>query len=130
MSKSRVADSPAAYADVKHVMDLAVKRPGLRYELKSYGKAIHFRQRCYKYRNLLREMQNDQISLVPGFRAETIYDTIIIRQLNSSGESDRKGHILIFEHNAAEGTLIDPETGESLDPFSDHLTSGGLDGDH
>ena len=107
--------SPAAYADVKQVMDYALKKPGLRYILSSYGRAVHFKQRCNTYRNMLRDMENEMLEKVPGARGETAYDILIIRQVNEEGESDRKGNTLLFEHHKTEGKLIDPDTGEEIE---------------
>ena len=115
MSDTTKKSSPAAYADVRLVMDMAVRKPGLRYVLSSHGKAIHFKQRCNVYRNLLRSQAQEVGALIPGYRAETLYDTIIIRQINAAGQPDRKGAILLFEHHSAEGTLIDPETVKEID---------------
>jgi len=115
MPRSRKEQSPAAYQDVKYVLDLALKKPGLRYELSTPGRAINFKQRCYMYRNLLREMAQEAIAL-PGQRAEVSYDLLIIKQVNDEGKPDKQaGRILIFEHHIPEGRLIDPETGEEID---------------
>ena len=108
--------SPSAYADVKFVMDLALDKPGLRYECESPGKAVNFKQRCNRYRNLLRDMAQETIMHVPGQRAETAYDALVIRQVNASAESDRRGTILVFEHHRPEGRIIDPETGQEIKP--------------
>lgn len=111
---SKKANSPAAYSDVKYVMDMALKRPGLLYECSTPGKATHFKQRCNKYRNLLREIAQEQIASIPGQRAETAYDILVIGQLNSDRESDRRGTILEFRHQEPLGKLIDPETGDEI----------------
>lgn len=108
--------SPSAYSDVKFVMDLALEKPGLRYECESPGKAVNFKQRCNRYRNLLRDMAQETIMHVPGQRAETAYDALVIRQVNASAESDRRGTILVFEHHRPEGRIIDPETGQEIKP--------------
>jgi len=108
------ASSPAAYADVKYVMDMALKKPGLIFETKTVGGAINFKQRCNKYRNLLREMAQEQVVGVPGYRAETAYDHLIIRQIDLEGNADRRGLRLRFDHQIPEGKIIDPETGEEL----------------
>ena len=123
MGRSKKEHSPAAYNDVKFVLDLALKKPGLKYELTTAGRAINFKQRCYLYRNLLREMAQDTLT-IPGQRAEVAYDALIIRQINAEGESDKKaGCILVFEHHTPEGKLIDPETGEEIDIELDGITN-------
>lgn len=105
--------SPAAYADVKFVLDMALNKPGLRYILKTYGAAVNFKQRCYTYRNLIREMTAETLQGIPGVRAETAYDKIVIKQINEANEFDRKGCVLVFEHIELDGRLID-ETGEEI----------------
>lgn len=118
------ANSPAAYNDVKYVMDLALKRPGLRYEFKAHGTAVNFKQRANRYRNLLREQQQELYHQVPGQRASTIYDALVIRQVNEEGEPDRKGCVLVFDHHSVEGKLVDPETGEEIQFDLPSLFSG------
>jgi hypothetical protein len=113
--------SPSAYGDVKFVMDLALNKPGLRYECDSAGKAINFKQRCNRYRNLLRDMAQEAVLHVPGQRAETAYDILVIRQVNAEGESDRRGAVLVFEHHKPEGRIIDPETGLEIKPQIESL---------
>lgn len=113
MSRTK-KNSPSAYNDVKFVMDMAVEKPGLRYVLESPGRATHFKQRCNRYRNLLREQAQEQGSLIPGYRAETVYDILVIRQINAEGKPDRSGAVLIFDHHVTEGRLYDPVTGEEI----------------
>lgn len=108
------ASSPSAYTDVRYVMDIALKKPNLRYVCDNSGAAVNFKQRCNRYRNLLREMSQEQVQHIPGQRAETAYDILVIRQLNEAGEPDRKGVVLVFEHHKPQGRLIDPETGEEI----------------
>lgn len=114
MTKSKKDFSPVAYSDVKVVMDMALKVPNLRYECDSPGKAIHFKQRCNKFRNLLREMAQEQVFNVPGYRAETAYDILVISQVGADLQPSRQGAILIFKHQEPLGRLINPETGEEI----------------
>jgi hypothetical protein len=106
--------SAGAYADVITVLNLAVEKPGLRYRLKSYGQAINFKQRCYRYMKILRDQQEEISGFVPGFVPETIYDKLIIRQVNETGDNDPKGRLISFETRDISGDLIDPETGEAI----------------
>ncbi len=126
---TRVERSPAAYEDVKLILDLALKKPGLRYECQTHGSAINFKQRCNKYRNLLREMAQEQVLNVPGYRAEVEYDRIIIRQFNDEDEPDRKGRTLVFDAREPLGKIIDPETGETIDPFNTLVEQPNLKGE-
>lgn len=117
---SRKDQSPAAYNDVKYVMDMALERPGLIYELKTPGKAVNFKLRCNKYRNLRRDMAAEAVTL-PGFRPETAYDILVIRQTDEEGNSSRKGRRLVFDHAENDGVLLDPETGAKIDLNIPHL---------
>lgn len=109
-------NSPAAYPDVKYIMELALERPGLKYVLQTAGKATHFKQRCYAYRNLIRSQLQEQVVNIPGYRAETAFDALVIRQVNEKGESKKPdSRILIFDHISPEGQLIDPETGKEIE---------------
>lgn len=112
--QSLKTSSPAAYSDVRQIMDLAIQKPGLRYRLKTYGAAVNFKQRCYNYRNLCREMVAETLLNLPGTRAETVYDILVIRQTDETGTFNRKGCILLFDHLALGGELFDPETGEEI----------------
>ena len=111
---SRKINSPGAYQDVKAVMEMAIKKPGLRYKMKSFGAAINFKQRCGIYRNMLRDMAAETLQHIPGARAETVFDVLVIRQINEGGEPDRRGNVLRFDHQELLGQLIDPDTGEEI----------------
>ena len=111
---SKKANSPVSYGDVKYVMDIAIKKPGLIYKLATPGQAVNFKQRCNRYRNMLREQQEELYAGVPGQRASTTYDALVIRQTNPEQQPDRKGQWLIFDHQEVSGELIDPETGETI----------------
>jgi hypothetical protein len=110
-------NSPSAYGDVKLVMDIAVNKPGLQYHCSTVGKAINFKQRCNRYRNLKREQAAELAAGIPGQRAETLYDTLVIRQVTAEGEYDPKSAIIQFDHHSPEGKLIDPTTGEEIDLY-------------
>ena len=112
---SRKDKSPAAYGDVKFILDLAVQKPGLQYVLKTSGAAVNFKQRCNKYRNLVRDMAAETVQNIPGYRAETAYDILVIRQVDPNLVPDRHGCTIMFEHQQLSGTIIDPETGDAID---------------
>lgn len=66
------------YEDIQAVMDQALSADiGLSLSFKSYGDAIHFRQRCYKFRALLKEKSVDLDKDDP-MRGTTVYDTLVI----------------------------------------------------
>lgn len=66
------------YADVKEILDQCLKTNGGEYTLESYNKAVHWRQRAYKFRKLYAE------TLSPGLLSP--YDSITIPRIapNSS----------------------------------------------
>lgn len=123
MSKKQY--SPAAYGDVKFVLDLAIKKPGLVYECNTPGAAINFKQRCNRYRNMLREMEAEMAGDTPGFRPSTAYDILVIRQQDAEGEPSRSGRRLVFDHEKPEGKLYDPETGQEIEILPTMLVQGG-----
>lgn len=130
---SRKDESPAAYEDVRVIMDKALEIPGLIYELPNHGKAVYFKQRCNKYRNLIRRILQEQSAHIPGHRAQTAYDKLVISQVNADKKPDKKhGHILIFNHVQPVGRLVDPQTGEEIqlaepEPRDSLLDLGDLD---
>lgn len=119
---TRKKDSPAAYEDVKFVLDMAVKKPDLLYVCETVGQAIHFKQRCNTYRKLLREQQAEISGLIPGHRPESLYDILVISQVNGEGEPDRQGAVLKFRHEKLHGRLIDPDTGKEIDIPNSFIT--------
>lgn len=123
MSQKR--HSPAAYADVKYVMDMAVKKPGLIYKCKTVGAAVNFKQRCNRYRNMLREIEAEMAGDTPGFRPQTAYDILVIRQQSADGQPSKQGAVLVFDHEEPTGTLIDPDTGEEIEIVRPPLIQGG-----
>lgn len=107
---SKKANSPAAYNDVRFIMDLAVRQPGLTFECATNGRAIYFLQRCNKFRNMVREIQAELLANTPGVRAQTAYDALVIRLISAAtGEPDRKGTMVLFEHERADGVLRDAD---------------------
>ena len=116
---SKKSDSPAAYEDVKYVMNIALNKPGLIYECNTPGAAIHFKQRCNRYRNLMRDMAAE-LETIPGHRPQTAYDHLVIRQTDKEGLPDRQGVRLIFDHQTPVGRIIDPQSLEEI-PVGDGL---------
>lgn len=108
------SSSPSAYNDVKYVLDMALEKPGLIYECNTPGAATNFKQRCHRYRNILREMEAERLAGVPGVRPELAYDVLVIRQQNEAGDPDRRGRRLVFDHQELGGKLLDPDTGKEL----------------
>jgi hypothetical protein len=116
-------DSPVAYEDVKIVMNLALKIPGMKYECADTGKCVHFKQRCNKYRVMLREQAMELAGMTPGFRPEISYDILVISQTDEDGVPDRHGRFLIFRHQEPLGKITTPDgqeiTLENMEEFLD-----------
>lgn len=107
-------DSPLAYDDVKLVMEVALKKPGLLYESKTVGECVRFKQRCNQYRVLLRKQAEEVSGTLPGYRPEISYDLLTISQVGEDRKPDRQGRFLLLKFEAPLGRLIDPETGEEI----------------
>ena len=107
-------DTPTAYADVIYVLNLALAKPGLIYQLADTGKAVHFKQRCNAYRKMLREQATELAGLTPGFRPEVSYDLLVISQTDLDGKPDRRGVRIVFRHETPLGLILDPETGKEI----------------
>lgn len=109
---SSVNSSLAAYADIRKAFNLAVERGSLVVELPSIGKAINFKQRANRFRNMERDRLAKLNADIPGYSAETAYDSFEIvfwPPLNEKGQSKA-----IFFRPREMGRLIDPETGEEI----------------
>lgn len=102
-------NSPSSYRAAKLVLDAALQHPGLRYELPDYGKATAFKMACNRYRNRLRQLDSERVASIPGETGTTIYDQLVIRQVNAEGKADRQGTILIFDLDQIEGKLTLPD---------------------
>ena len=60
-------------------------------------------------------MAAETLQNLPGIRAETAYDTIVIRQVDASLEPSRSGCILVFAQQELQGTLLDPDSGAEIE---------------
>lgn len=119
MSGTKKSAGPVAYTAHKKVMDMALERPGLLFEMESVNAAINFRQNCYKYRTMLRNAEKERLMGLPGGLPEIAYDILVIRMKTKNPEtgkleSSKMGNILCFDHERPMGKLIDPETGEEI----------------
>ena len=94
------------YSDVKAVLDEAIASSGGTYTLPDHGKAVHWRQRAYKFRKLWAE--------VHGIKVASIYDQLTMPMI-----PDDSSDVIIrvvsqrgtFKPNAA------PMTEEMIDAF-------------
>lgn len=101
--------SLAAYQICKKVMDMALDKPGLVYKLKTPGFATNFKQKCYRFRNLVRKLEAERLEGIPGANPQSAYDILVIRQ----DKEDKR--ILRFDHDDFNGVLLDPDTGKEID---------------
>lgn len=86
MSRNRTARL-ALYEDVKEILDAALAAGGGEYELPDHGKAVHWRQRAYKFRKLYAEVIGgvspyDRLTLR---RLEPTSSTVIINLIETKG---------------------------------------------
>ena len=69
----------ATYEDCRRVMDQALEAErGIRVTLSSKGQAVHFRQRCYKFRTLDRERSHNLYPQGDPRRNTSVYDVLKI----------------------------------------------------
>jgi len=108
------------FADVSQVLDAALAAGGARYRLASSGAAIHWRQRAYSLRSLLKKLDAQAKADRPGLAIGTKYDSLILRILEDEPE------VVIIEvlqpHGQLEGMDGKPlQTGEATthDPLLD-----------
>lgn len=111
MGKSYLTSSPSAYLDVRRILEIAKDRPELIYKLPTRGKAINFRQRCYRYRRVLAEQQAAIVEGIPGASVTTPYDSIVVEYIHPQ--------TLRFYHREFEGELFDSDG----TPISPDLTA-------
>ena len=106
------------FSDVMHVFNAVMQSTGeARYRLSSAGKAINFRQRCNKYRQVKRSLHEE--GLVPGQTATIPEDTYALTIVDSDGKTLRPGtktedyapgpHDVVFRPRVMEGELLDED---------------------
>ena len=61
------------YADVREILDAALRHNGGEYECADYGAAVHWRQRAYQFRKLYAETL--------GLMKESPYDGLLLRRV-------------------------------------------------
>lgn len=87
-NKKSYKSSPAAYPDCQKVMEMALENPGLIVRFNTVGRAVNFKQRCYRYRTALRELLLEQQGDIPGLPIETPYDAMIIKHVERKRKPD------------------------------------------
>ena len=75
---TRYSKSLGAFNDVKQIFDAALQHGIVEYELPSYSKAIAWRTRAYKFRNMLLANSEAALTNTRGIAPSTPYDTIFI----------------------------------------------------
>lgn len=75
---TRYSKSLGAFADVKQIFDAAIQHGIVEYELPTYSKAIAWRTRAYKFRNMLLANSEAALGDIKGVAPSTPYDTIFI----------------------------------------------------
>lgn len=106
--------SPAQFVDVKAILD-AIPDGG-RYRLPTPGSALHWRQRAYQLREMLRQVDAASMANVQGYVPQTIYDAFILR-IDKDDPC-----VVVIETRQAKGELTDLE-GNLIRPatFADPL---------
>lgn len=111
---TRYAKSLGAFADVKQVFDAALAHGNVNYEMGSYAKAIAWRTRAYKYRNMLLENSAKALEATPGIAPSTPYDTIFISVL--------KGETKVVVHRQRPTGKLTTADGRPIELERLHLT--------
>lgn len=98
-----------SYGDVIPILQLAASRPdGVRYRLASYGKAVNFRQRCYRYRAQVRKAQ-----AIGELILSTPYDDLVISLETPDGRQVLEKIVgpvdVVISHQQITGELLDGE---------------------
>lgn len=116
-----------SFSDIIPIMQAAGASPsGIRYLLPTFGLAVNFRQRCYRYRKSL--VKTD--IAIPGYVPSTPYDNLTITLEDEGGnallrrpEVDGPTYVVIKEHKPV-GELFDGDGNPLSIPKEDDL---GLD---
>lgn len=104
--RPRRRESLVGLADCKQVMDLALQNDGLIYELETRGQAINFKQRCYRFRNLMRELEAERLNSDIG--VSVAYDVLLIRHVRPEA-GEKQSRFLQFDHKKVLGNLHMPD---------------------
>ena len=103
----------SAYVDCTGIMQRALDAGGIRVEFPTPGRAINFRQRCYRARKILAEAAAEVTPA--GVLPSTQFDDLYIR-LESDAKPDGSNKALLFQlHSRKEKPLITNLEGEPLE---------------
>lgn len=75
-----LSSSTLAYPDIRDILAKALESPnGLKLTFDSPGQAVYFRQRAYRYRNLLQKENRQVYPLGDPMHGRSPYDGFVIR---------------------------------------------------
>ena len=83
-----LSSSPLSYQDIHTILDRALTAPnGIKVTLESHGKAIHFRQRVYKYRLIDRNKNSEIYPEGHNMHGVSEYDVLVCQVEKGSAEA-------------------------------------------
>lgn len=100
MRTKTIANRLGMYDDVRQILDAALQSGGGSFELPTYGQAVHWRQRAYKFRKLYAETLSSDKSLamspydrltMPRIEKETSTVIINVREITGTFTPNREG---------------------------------------
>ena len=75
-----LSNSLLSYEDVRKTLDRALEaRAGVKVNFASFGQAVHFRQRAYKFRSLHQEAMRKAYPESDARYGQSVYDALMIR---------------------------------------------------
>lgn len=125
----------AAYLEQQRVMEAAaLSEDGVRFRLPTFGKAVSFRQKCYAYRNKIRELAAAEMGDVPGMEPSTKYDTLYAYIEDAEGHRihrspERDGYPVTSHYDVVVAHVDTQNPGELLSFTGEPLPEDGLDPD-
>lgn len=87
------------YADVREVLDVALRHDGGQYNCAAHGDAVHWRQRAYRFRKLFAQLN--------GEKKESPYDVIVMPRIPDDSSTvviKIRRQVGLFVPNSAEPT--------------------------
>jgi len=132
---SKIPAASVTYTDVMPIIDQAVASgQGVRYRLPTYGDAVNFRQRCYKYRTILRQEATKRMGEIEGYIASIPEDSLILQIWGLDGQNysskappDKSlTHDVLIIYREVVGELLDLD-GNPIDIDPEPIESEGLD---
>jgi hypothetical protein len=127
----------SSYTDVIPILDAALRSErGIRYRLPTWGKALNFRQRCYRFRARYREEEKQRLGNIPGIIPRSPYDSLFIQIESPAGENYTQScpeelkaspFDVVIKEMVPDGQLLD-EDGNPIELHAEHqIDNLGLD---